>query len=85
MKQIAMGYQANQFSGFIFNRHVPDVSPVHYTGRQIDKVFRLDRKEIRRHELTNSSISLSQSTRFSFLNHGPGVDRLSFFLAVEDG
>ena len=41
-----MSYQTDQSSLFIFNRHVPDVSPVHHARSEIDQVVRTDSEQI---------------------------------------
>src|SRR5688572_9670990 len=64
----------------MFDRNVPNVSPVHDAGGEIDQVVRSESEEIRRHELADSPITVFPFDAFGCLDEGPGMDWLSQLL-----
>src|SRR5215213_1309187 len=83
-EQATVSYQTNQTSFLIFNRHVPDVLPVHHTRGEIDQIIRADGEKIRRHELTDSSIPMLPLVTIPLLEHRPTMNWFTLLLVCQN-
>src|SRR5829696_10317435 len=60
------------------------MSPVHYAGGEIDQVTGIDGEEIRRHELTDGTITIFPFLRISLFDDRPTMNRCTLLLVRQD-
>ena len=64
----------------ILDRDMPNVSPVHHTGSEINQVFGVHSEKIRRHKLPDRAIALFPVVTLGLFENWPVMNRLTVLL-----